>query len=254
MNTVRYCIIGLLPVLQTALFVVGLVFPAIYFYVIVAGIIITDALLTFFFQRALSRWRIFWYALPSLLLYVAVSGSLLVLEEHYMIVALVAANSALQLLYLIHLHGMQRGVEQEQNRAFWYSTMSLHVLSFFCFAVTFYGLIYYADYNIFVLLIPIGIISACSFAQQLVSMGVHPWMQWKYWTIQTLIIMESALIIHWLPSPYLTKAFFLSMPFYVFNQIGYASYRKEHYTKLSAGAIGVSLIVLVLVLLTAKWR
>lgn len=254
MTTLRILTILFLPLLQVGILIGGLTFPAAYFYSALAGFIITDALVALFFKRNTPHSNILWYALPSLLLYLSSAGSLVVVEERYLITSILIAQALFQWLYVINLFFYLYRKERYQETSFWHITMSLHVLSFFNFAVALYGLDYYADYSALYLGIPLCLISALVFAQQIIISGSSARKHWQFWSLQTLLIAESIIILQWFPSPYVTKAFFLTIPFFLACQLGMAFHRKELQMRSALVTTTITIIMLLLVVISTRWR
>lgn len=252
--TARISILLLLPIIQTALFASGLAFQGAYFFIVAGGFVLSDSLIALFFNKTIKRSRILWYSLPSLLLYTSAAASLVVAEERYLIIAIIAAHIVFQWLYLINLYYFLHKSERYQEHSFWHISTSLHVISFFLTAIAAYGLVSYADYSIFVVVVPVCMISAATFAQQLVIANMDAIKQWRFWSLQTLIIAECMLVIHWLPSMYLPKAFLLTIPFFLSCQLGLPIIRKDQTDKSHMITILVAASMLLLVVLTTRWR
>lgn len=254
MKALRFLTIIFLPIAQTAILMVGLAFPPFYFYCVLGGFVVTDALLALFFKKHISRSLIVWLATPIILLFGASAAALIVVEEPYIIKSILAAQCIFQFLYLLNLYYYLYRSDKYQEHSFWQITAAVHVLSFFNGVLALYGLIYYVDYSIVYLIIPFGLITAIAYAQQLVIHQLSPRQYWRFWGIQTLLVLEFALIIHLLPSSYITKAFFLTIPFFLTSQFGYTSLKKELNVKSLISTVLLSLVVLLLVLVTTRWR
>ncbi len=254
MLLLRRVIIFVFPLLQAATFVVGLKFPNIYAYGAIAGFVVSDALIALFFKKSISRSKIFWYALPSLLLYCSAFFALFIVEEDYLQWSIIGAQALFQWLYLINLYFFLYKNERYQERSFWQVTMSLHILSFTFFSIAAFGLIYYVDYSIYLVIIPVCLIGAVGFAQQLIIGGFDLRQYWKFLGVHTLILIESMLILHALPSPYLPKAFFLSIPFFLSCQLGFPAIRKELNSRFLIHTVLMTTCVVVLVVMTTRWR
>ncbi len=254
MTPLRIAIILLLPVIQTVLLILGISFQHSFFYSIVGGFIVSDVLLALFFKKSISRSHILWFALPSLLLYGGSASALFVLEESYLIKSILIAHLFLQWLYFINLYYHLYRNQKYQERSFWNISLSVHIVSFFNFAIALYGLVYFVDYSLFLLIIPFGAICAIAYAQQLVVHKMDVVKHWIFCSIQSFILIECALVINLLPSPYLTKAFLLSIPFFIVSKLGYSSLRKELHSRAVLFTVLLAEGVLLLVILTTRWR
>ena len=241
------------PLLQTDFFAVDFKFQNIYAYSAIAGLIVSDVLIALFFKKSISRSKIFWYALPPLLLYCSAVLALMIVEESYLIGSIIGTHALFQWLYLINLYFFLYKKERYQERSFLQMTMSLHTLSFLFFSIAAFGLIYYVDYSTFIVIIPVCFLGAVGFAQQLVIGGFDIRQYWRFLGIQTLIIAEIMLVISWFPSPYLTKAFFLTVPLFLSCQLGYPALRKELDNRFLLHTILLTVCVVLLVVMTTRW-
>ncbi|MEK7648875.1 MAG: hypothetical protein AAB400_03075 [Patescibacteria group bacterium] len=254
MKTVRILLLLFLPVLQTLVLKIGLAFPSHYLAIAFGGVILLDALLTLFFKKNIQRMKIVWYALPALLLYCSAASSLFIVEESYLRNTIIASNALFQWLYLINLYFLLYKQEQYQVRSYWHITMVLHVISFLNLSILLFGLIYYVEYKLSFLIIPFAIVTALFFVQQLVIHECDIRQFWRFTAVQTLIIVESAFAIHWFPTHFIPKAFFLTIPFFLINQIGYSTLKREQTVRSVLSSVAITLAMLLLVLLTSRWR
>ncbi len=254
MNIIRGALPFFLPLIETLFLKVGLAFGAQYLVIVLGGAVVSDALLTFLFKKNIPRMKIIWYALPSLLLYCSSAASLFIVEESYLRNAIVITNAAFQCLYLLNLYFLLYRREQYQERSFWHITATLNVLSFLNSSIVVYGLIHFVEYKLTLLVIPLALLTTLFHMQQLVSQGFDIRQYWRFIGIQMLIIIECAFAIHWFPSHFITKGFFLTIPFFMANQIGYSMLRKEQSSRSILSIIAIAASMLLLVLLTSRWR
>ena len=198
--------------------------------------------------------HILWYAMPSILLLSGSAGALVVLEEPYMRIAILALSSIAQWLYLINIYFLLHKSKNYQIRSFWHITMTASVLSFVWFSLTLYGLIYYVEYKLTLLIVPFCALSALLICQQLRANDMSIRKYWRVCALNVLCIAESAFAIHWLPIAYVPKAFFLTTPFFLSQYLSYSFLRKELTVKSTISSIAITFCVLVLVVLTSHWR
>ncbi len=254
MNIVRGALPFLLPLIETLFLKVGLVFPGQYLVIVLGGVVVSDAFLTILFKKNIPRMKIIWYALPSLLLYCSSAASLFIVEESYLRNTIVITNAVFQCLYLLNLYFLLYKRERYQERSFWHITATLNVVSFLNSSIVIYGLIHFVEYKLMLLIIPLVLLTALFHMQQLVSQGFDIRQHWRFICIQTLIIIECAFAIHWLPNHFIPKSFFLTIPFFMANQIGYSALRKEQSRRSVLSIIAIAASMLLLVLLTSRWR
>lgn len=254
MIAVRIAAIIAIPFVQLASIAAGVIVPNFFLFTALGGAIISDVLLTLLFTRTIVWQRICWYTLPSLLLYFGSALSIFVLEERFVIISILTASALFQWLYLINLYYLLYKKDKYQEHSFWYVTLSVHVLSFFTFSIALYGLMYYVDYHVSILLVSISVLSGLAFIQQLFITNVDSMRNWRLWTMGMLIIAESSFVIYWLPNQYLAKAFYITIPFFLLCHFGYSAFRYEQQTKLNSAIILLTSIMLLLVVLTTRWR
>lgn len=254
MNNVRIALIVLLPACQTILLSIGMTYPVFYFGILISTLILSDVLFALFFKRGTPKRQILITAFPSGALLLFVGTALAMLETSEMRIALLVLNTLLQSLYAMTLYFALHRPEHFQQRSLWHVTLAVQGASYFAFNVTFFGLLHYAVAPFRILILPFIIITLLFlYHSSLIFFDVVR-ERWRFVIIGTVILSEFALLLYWLPSLYLSKAFLMSVPHYLFSSMTLNSKDSMDRWKKTTPPFLIAAIMLILVLITLRWR
>lgn len=253
MKALRVIIIFVIPSLQTVALITGMAWPVVFFGTLFAALIVSDALMAFFFERKTARRQLLSMAFPSgaLLLFTGTALSLIEISE--LRTGFIVINALLQLSYCATIYYAMHRPDAFQVQSLWHATFAVHIVSFFACAITFFGIVHYAVAPFRFILIPFMVIAflySYHFQSLLLTTSRE---QRIIAIIQTLILLECTLVLYWLPIIYYSKAFLLLVPYYL---MGAAAINAKISTRGRYSPISVIIlaVVLLLVLITLRWR
>ncbi|MBI2644743.1 hypothetical protein HYW94_01015 [Candidatus Uhrbacteria bacterium] len=253
MKKILNILIILIPIAQAALLKSALFFDGYFFYFIVGTFFLTDILLYLFIPKKTDGKKVFIISFPPLALLLAASAMLFFLEGERAQWLVIGIHTALQLLYGMRMYRFM--FQEGYPEIFFTQTVSLVLLvSYFFFSFSFYALIYFLEIPIWYLIVPFLFLTFLFFL-------IHAWMHdarareyGKELVACIILIAEALLVIRWLPSLYHVNAFLITVLYFAVVSFGCGSLKKDISRAQKILTVILSVIVVVLVGITAQWR
>ena len=256
MKILRPLLIALLPLIHIAVFLTLGLTEHYILWVLPVVFLITDLLLL-----PLTPPRASWSVrlsttLPSILLILSSLGLYLFLEDTALFarVAVIVANALLQGIYLFNLYSYSYRSEHYQERSLSHVSSYMNMLIVFYSSCLLFASIFFIDIPIWYLIAPFVVIIMGVTTQSLWIDGIKIRAQGYLWIAMPIIMVELLYVLLWLPSFYYVNGLVIAIWYTCLMHVGISSARKELEKREIAITTIIAIFVIVLLMLTARWR
>ncbi|MBI2483641.1 hypothetical protein HYV71_00450 [Candidatus Uhrbacteria bacterium] len=249
MKQARSLIVIGIPLIQTLLLSIGVIFESYYILCAIAAFVVSDVLLYFLFPSSIARMTGAALSAPPILLFISTAGSLMFVDNGFAIVSVIAGNAIFVGTYLHALPSRLAGLSKDATTTspiFIGAFGMLLIALVFMLSLLLFALLYFLDIPIWMTMIPYIAISL-----SVVSIYFHErGLQWS--TILILISVAAVCLIEiiysltWLPLSYLPMTAFVAIASIVlFDAL--LDYRMKY-------TLPAAVIMLVLIMVASIWR
>lgn len=256
MKFLRPLVIGLLPVLHTAVFLLLPWAENYILWVIPAVFLLTDVLLL-----AVTPPRASWSVrlsttIPSIFLVLSSLGIYVFLEDSQLVtrIAVIAGNALMQAVYLFNLYNYSYRPKHYQERSLSNTSDYMNMLTVFYTSCVLFASVFFIDVPIWYLIPPFLLVIMGVTTQSFWIDGISIKSQGYMWAAMPIIMTELLYVLLWLPSIYYVNALVVVVWYTALIHLSVSSARRELEQREITTTIIIALVVVLLPMLTALWR
>ncbi len=256
MNLLRPLLILLIPLVHGIILWQLFLMPASVVYLILTLFILTDVMLFSFTPRDMvPTWR-FGITWPPLALVVFIAGTFLFLDTSFLLTReiVIGVNALVQGIFLLHLYYYYYRPDRYQERSLQRVTESMNTLIVFCASAVLFALVFFLDVPIWYMVIPYVWVIGCCSLQTVWIHGLSAKAHYPIVIAPAILMLELVYALLWLPSIYFVNACIIAIFYSGVMSLSIASIKKELKRRDVVVTGLISLLMLVLVVVTTKWR
>lgn len=247
-------LIGLVPLAITAAMVFVLQYPSFYFHGVIASFVLQDIMLFFLFPRQERKWDVVSITFPIVFHVLLAWAVLLYIEDVHLLYAVAIAQCVLQYIFLGNVYYFLYKFDRYQKRALPHITSYIGIVNVFYAALLVYALSFYQDIPIWYSVGPLLLFLLLTIIQNLWIHDLSLRERWYYVAVVLIVMAQIVFVTQMLPSVYFVNAITLVITYYAAVHLGISVLQKELTRKEIIRNGVVIAIVVVLVLLTTRWR
>ncbi|MEK7102846.1 MAG: hypothetical protein AAB870_00695 [Patescibacteria group bacterium] len=254
MKFLRLALITLVPMAITAAMFFVLQYPSWYFQAVIASFIMQDVMLFFIFPRQERKWDVISITFPIVFHMLLAWAVLFYVEDVHFLYAVAIAHCLLQYIFLGNVYYFLYKFDRYQKRALPHITSYIGIVNVFYATLLVYALSFYQDIPIWYSVGPLLVFLGLTIMQNMWIHDISLRQRWYYIAVVLIVMTQLVFVTQILPSVYFVNALWLVLCYYTAVHMGIAALQKELTRKeLTRNGVIIAIVV-VLVLITTRWR
>ncbi len=254
MKFLRLSLIVLVPLAITASMIFVLQYPSFYFQAVVASFVLQDIMLFFLFPRQERKWDVVSITFPIVFHMLLAWAVLFYVEDIHFLYTVAIAQCILQYIFLGNVYYFLYKFDRYQKRALPHITSYTGIVNVFYATVLVYALSFYQDIPIWYSIGPLLLFLFLTIIQNMWIHDVSLRRRWYYVVVALTVMTQLIFATQILPSVYFVNALWLVLCYYMTVHLGIAALQKELTRKEMIRNGVIIAVVVLLVLITTRWR